>query len=135
MEARPSPAWNAGLVMSSSTTTYKHLERNPRSAYRQLFIKGTRIRARVLYGMYKSEEEPRTAEEIADDFNLPVEAVREAITYCDGKPEEVELDQQRENARAEASGTTDPEYKLHPAGRYRPLTTEQRAEIRRRFGG
>jgi uncharacterized protein (DUF433 family) len=119
----------------STSTTYKYLEPNPRSSYRQLFIKGTRLRARVLYGHYKSAEEPRTIEEIAADYNLPVEAVREAIAYCDSKPPEIELDQRREDALIEASGMNDPRYKLDPKGTYRHLTDEQRAEIRRRFGG
>jgi uncharacterized protein (DUF433 family) len=59
----------------STTTGYQFLAPNPRSSYKQLFVNGTRIRARILYGSYMSKEEPRTAEEIAEDYDVPVEAV------------------------------------------------------------
>ena len=61
---------------------------NPKSAYKQLFVKGTRIRAEVLYGMMVDGDppDPTTPEEIAADMNLPVEAVREAIAYCEADP-------------------------------------------------
>ena len=72
--------------MASVTTQWKFLERNPKSSYKQLFVKGTRLRARGLYGEYMSEEEPRTIEEIAADHNLPIDAVKEAIAYCESDP-------------------------------------------------
>jgi hypothetical protein len=45
-----------------TTTSWKHLAPNPKSAYKQLFVRGTRIRARIPYGMFMSEEEPMTPE-------------------------------------------------------------------------
>jgi uncharacterized protein (DUF433 family) len=77
-------------------TTWKHLAPNPKSAYKQLFIKGSRIRARVVYGMFMSDEEPMTPEQIAADFNLPLEAVQEAIAYCQSDPPEIKKDFERE---------------------------------------
>ena len=51
--------------MSEPTTTiWKHLAPNPKSKYKELFIKGRRIRATVLYGWHVCAE-PRSAEEIA----------------------------------------------------------------------
>ena len=73
----------------SISTTWHHLAPNPNSCYKQLFVKGTRVRARVLFGMYKSADEPMTPEQIAADFNLPLPAVREAIAYCEGNPPEI----------------------------------------------
>jgi len=64
-------------------TKWRHLAPKPGSAYRQLFIKDTRIMACILYGMYINEEEPRTPDDIAAAFHVPVEAVHEAIAYCD----------------------------------------------------
>jgi len=75
-----------------ATTQWKHLAPNPKSFYKQLFIKGTRIRARILYGMFMSAEEPRTPEQIAEDYGLPLEAVREAIAYCQSNPPEIRED-------------------------------------------
>lgn len=100
--------------MSTTSTTYVHLAPNPKSNYKQLFVKGTRIRARVLYGLHVCEE-PRTAEEIAADYNLPVEAVRESIAYCESNPPELLQDYARDEALREASGMNDPDYKYHPS--------------------
>src|SRR5439155_16721378 len=73
--------------MSEPTaTTWKYLERDPKSSLKQLSIRGRRIRARTLYGMFMSAEEPMTPEEIAADYNLPLEAVKEAIAYCQSDP-------------------------------------------------
>lgn len=57
--------------MASVSTQYKYLERNPKSNYKQLFVKGTRIFARTLYGQYMSDEEPRTLEEIGHSSLIP----------------------------------------------------------------
>src|SRR6266403_1260650 len=100
--------------MNPQSTTYAYLAPNPKSAYKQLFVKGTRIRARVLYGWYACEE-PMDQEEIARQFNLPVEAVREAIAYCESNPPELMEDYAREEALMEASGMNDPDYPRHPS--------------------
>jgi uncharacterized protein (DUF433 family) len=83
------------------TTDWKYLERDPKSSYKQLSIKGRRIRARTLYGRYMSEEEPRTVEVIAQDYSVPIEAVREAIAYCESDPPEIREDFAVEEALAE----------------------------------
>ena len=115
--------------MSSVSTHYKFLERNPKSNYKQLFVKGTKISARTLYGRYMSEEEPMTPEEIAEDYGLPIEAVREAIAYCDTDPVAIREDFAREEAIMEATGMNDPDYKYHL--KYRMITPQERARIHR----
>ena len=68
--------------MSTNTETqYKHLEPRPGSNYRQWFIKGRKIRAAVVYGIVNGDE-PRTPEEFAADFEVPLEAVLEALDYA-----------------------------------------------------
>lgn len=114
--------------MSATSTHYKYLAPNPKSSYRQLFVKGTRIRARVLYGLYVCDE-PMTIEEIAADLKLPPEAVKEAIAYCESNPPELRQDYAREEALADASGMNDPNYKFHPQPR--ALSTEEIAGIMR----
>jgi uncharacterized protein (DUF433 family) len=116
--------------MASVSTQYKYLERNPKSNYKQLFVKGTRLRARILYGAYMSEEEPRTIEQIAEDYHLPVEVVREAIAYCDTDPIEIREDFAREEAIMEATGMNDPDYKYSPSSR-KSLSPQERARIHR----
>ncbi len=100
--------------MSAASTNYQFLVPNPKSQYQSLFVKGTRIRARALYGDYANEEDPMTPEEIASDRGLPIAAVREAIAYCESNPPELEEDYRRENALAAAIGENDPDYKRTP---------------------
>jgi uncharacterized protein (DUF433 family) len=114
--------------MGSISTNYEHLAPNPRSAYKQLFVKGTRIRARVLYGWYACAE-PLTPEQIAAEYNLPVQAVREAIAYCESKPQELLEDYAREEALMEAAGMNDPGYKNRPSPKL--LSPQERARLRR----
>ncbi len=102
---------------NTQLTRWKYLAQKPGSHYRQLFVKGTRIAARVLYGYYTPGEDwpGQTLEEIAAGFNLPIEAVREAIAYCETNPPEIREDWLREEAIMEASGMNDPDYKYHPS--------------------
>ena len=111
----------------TTSTTWKHPAPNPKSKYKQLFIKGRRIRARTLYGAYMSAEEPRTPEEIAIDYDLPLEAVREAIAYCQSDPPEIREDFEREERIMEATGMNDPDYKY--GGKYRMVSPQERARL------
>lgn len=113
----------------STTTAYQFLAPNPKSSYKQLFVKGTRIRARILYGCFMSEEEPRTPQQIAKDYDVPVEAVKEAIAYCESNPPELLEDYRCEEALMEASGMNDPNYKFHPTPKR--LTAQEVARIER----
>jgi uncharacterized protein (DUF433 family) len=115
--------------MASVSTQWKFLERNPKSSYKQLFIKGRKIRARQLYGAYMSEEEPQTIEEIAADFDVPIEAVKEAIAYCESDPPEIRRDMAIEEAIMEATGMNDPDYKYHL--KYKMLSPQEVARIYR----
>ena len=54
--------------------------------------------ARILYGMVMREEEPMTPEQVAAAFSLPLEAVQEAIAYCQSDPPEIRQDWEREEA-------------------------------------
>ena len=115
--------------MATTQTKWKYLERDPKSSYRQLSIKGRRIKARTLYGQFMSAEEPRTIEQIAEDYQLPVEAVREAIAYCQSDPAELKQDYRYDDMIMEAAGMNDPSYKYNP--RPKPISPEERARIRR----
>ena len=117
---------------TSNQSPWKYLARKPGSNYRQLFIKGRNIAARTLYGYYTPGEDwpGQTAEELAADFNLPIEAVREAIAYCESNPPEIGQDWEMEEALMEATGMNDPNYKYHPYPKI--LSPEDRARITRR---
>jgi hypothetical protein len=82
-----------------SPTKWKYLGPKPGSTYRQLFITGRNIAARGIYGDFMSAEEPRTPEQIAADRELPIEAVLEAIAYCQTDPPEIQQDWDEEEAQ------------------------------------
>jgi uncharacterized protein (DUF433 family) len=93
----------------ATVLTYRFLEARPKSAYRQLFIKGTRIRAEIIYRAHVNPEEPRTPDQLAADYGLPLEAVREAIEYGRANPPELAADIAREEAIMDASGQSTPD--------------------------
>ena len=64
----------------ASEPVYQHLEYRPGSNYREMFIKGRRIRASVVDGTIHGPE-PCTPEEFARDYQVPLEAVHEALDY------------------------------------------------------
>ena len=107
----------------ATITTWKYLAPKPNSFYKQLFVNG-RTQARLLYGLYRNAEEPQSPEEIAAAYNLPLEAVREAIAYCEGNPPEIQEDFAAEDALLAA--------KQRAAAEGRLLTPQEMAELRRR---
>ena len=111
----------------SASIGWQYLAPNANCCYKQLFVKGTRIRARVLYGMFVSADEPMTLEEIASDFNVPLDAVKEAIAYCQSNPPEIAEDFQREERLMQASGMNDPDYKA--GGKFKVVPPEEVARI------
>src|SRR5437870_10299579 len=80
---------------------YVYLKPKRGSRYRQLFF--GRIRAEVLYRETVGQE-PLTPEEVAREYNLPVEAVLEAIDYCVKNQELLDQERAREEAWIRASG-------------------------------
>jgi uncharacterized protein (DUF433 family) len=77
--------------------TWKYLVRKPRSAYKQLFVKDRWVAARTLYGQTVGDD-ARTPEELARDYDLPFEAVKEAIAYCESNPPEIREDWEQEES-------------------------------------
>lgn len=111
----------------STDVTYQYLEPRSRSAYRQLFIKGTRIRAELIYRAHINAEEPMTPEQLAIDYGLPLPAIVEAIEYGRSNPPEVAADFAREEAIMAARGQLDPNYKYHPQSK--PLSPQEWARL------
>jgi uncharacterized protein (DUF433 family) len=113
--------------MSTNSKKYKYLARKPGSNYKQLFIKDRWVSARTLYGRHVNEEMPMTPEQIAEDYDLALDAVLEAIAYCESNPPEIVQDYAREEARMEATGMNDPNYD----GRPKLLTAQEIARLRK----
>jgi hypothetical protein len=62
-----------------------------------------RIRAEILYRETLGAE-PLTAEQVAKEYDLPVEAVLEAIHYCEHNRELLDAERSREQASIEVRG-------------------------------
>jgi uncharacterized protein (DUF433 family) len=88
---------------------YQYLESRPHSHYRQLWVKGRHIRAEVLYRCTVGVE-PRTPEEVAQDYDLPVAAVHEAIDYAIRYQEVLEAERAREASRMQQLGLDQPPF-------------------------
>ena len=58
---------------------------------------------------------------------MPLDAVREAIAYCQSDPPELREDHRKDDLLAEATGMNDPA--IEYSGRPRPLSTEERVRL------
>jgi len=113
--------------MAETPREWKYLERRPGSSYQQLCIKGKRIWAWTLYCEFMSEKESRTPEQLAEDWNVPLNAVEEAIAYCQSDPPELREDHRKDAILAEATGMNDSAYKYR--AKPRALSTEERVRL------
>jgi hypothetical protein len=92
--------------MSQTEKPYRHLEPRPGSNYRAFWLKGRRIRAATVWESVHGPD-PYTPEEFAENFQVPLEAVLEALDYVDLNPEIVEQDREGEAASLRARGLLD----------------------------
>ena len=88
-------------------TQYQHLEPRPGSNYRQLFLKGRRIRAAVVDEAVHGPD-PFTHEEFAEGYQVPLEAVVEALQYVAENRPLIEQERDHEAARLRARGLLGP---------------------------
>jgi uncharacterized protein (DUF433 family) len=65
----------------SETTNYAYLAPREGSRYEQYFFKGRNLRAETLYRATIGTD-PMTPEEVARDYDVPADAVLEAIHYA-----------------------------------------------------
>jgi hypothetical protein len=81
---------------------YQYLQPKRGSRYPQLAVSG-RIRAEILYRETLGPE-PLSPEQVAKEYNIPVEAVLEAIHYCEHNRALLDSERAREQATIEARG-------------------------------
>ena len=84
-----------------TTSEYKHLKPKRGSRYKQLFF--GRIRAEVLYRETVGTE-PLTPTDVAREYNVPLDAVLEAIDYCTKNKELLDAERAREEASIKKAG-------------------------------
>lgn len=86
----------------SNAVPYRYLRVKRGSNYRQLAVNG-RIRAEILYRQTVGPE-ALPPEQVAQEYSLPVEAVLEAIRYCEQNQEVLDADRAMEDASIKAHG-------------------------------
>jgi hypothetical protein len=86
----------------SESSPYKFLQPKRGSNYQQLVV-GGRIRAEILYRETVGPE-PLSPHQVADEYGIPVEAVRKAIDYCQRNQPLLDAGRAREQAVIEARG-------------------------------
>src|SRR5436305_153706 len=84
----------------NSASNYKYLEPRTGTRFQQLFVKGKKYSAEMLYRETVGED-PRTPEEVAHDFDVPLEAVLEAIDYSTRNVDLLNRERAEELARIE----------------------------------
>ncbi len=86
------------------THAWQYLEARPHSWRRQLYVKGRRLRAFSVWSDMSANQ--LTAEEIAQSRDLPLEAVRECIRYCEENRQLIEDECDQEEQWLRARGLT-----------------------------
>lgn len=90
------------MAINSSKTQWQYLEPRPDSWRKQLYLKGRKLRAHIVWSDMLVNE--MTPEEVADSKDLPLEAVYEAIEYCESHAELLKQEAQAERRFLEERG-------------------------------
>ncbi len=91
----------------TTVTQYQFLEPRPGSNYRQLFLKGRRIRAAVVYEAVHGPDS-YSPEEFAHNYGIPMEVVREALDYVANNLPLIKAERDREAADVRARSLDQP---------------------------
>ena len=86
-----------------TTTQWQYLESRPHPWRKQLYIKGKRIKASVIYSDIIINKE--TPSEAAENWDLPLTAIEEVIQYCQTH-QELLKQEAREERRIVLEGVT-----------------------------
>jgi uncharacterized protein (DUF433 family) len=89
---------------SQGDDTWQFLSPYPQSWRKQLYIKGRKLPASIVWGDMIVNE--MTPEESAEDWDLPLEAVQEAIQYCETHRELLDLEAEEERKYLQEQGAS-----------------------------
>jgi uncharacterized protein (DUF433 family) len=96
-----------GAMTTKPETQYQHLEPRPGSNYRSFFLKGRRIRAAIVDQAIHGPD-PFTPEEFAEEYQVPLEVVLEALEYVARNRPLIERERDEEAARLRVRGLLGP---------------------------
>ncbi|MGQ9809116.1 MAG: hypothetical protein ACUVSM_05800 [Armatimonadota bacterium] len=88
--------------METRQAEWKYLVARPHAWRRQLFVKGRRFSAFTVWMDMTAND--LTPEETAQNWDLPLEAVREIILYCEQNMDLLRMEAEEERHRLLASG-------------------------------
>ncbi|ACK64922.1 hypothetical protein PCC8801_0842 [Rippkaea orientalis PCC 8801] len=92
------------LSAQFTQTQWKYLEKRPHPWRKQLYLKGRRLKAFDLWANMMANE--MTPEEVADNWDVPLEAVRESIEYCETHQDLLKQEAEIERRHLEERGIT-----------------------------
>jgi uncharacterized protein (DUF433 family) len=90
------------MTTTETQTQWQYLEQRPHPWRQQLYIKGKRIKASVIYSDMVVNE--MTPAEAADNWELPLSAIAEVIEYCSTHQPLLKREAQEGRRRLEATG-------------------------------
>ena len=85
-----------------TTTQWQYLEKRPHPWRQQLYFKGKRLKAFDVWITMQVEQ--MTPSEAAEDWDLPLAAVQEAIEYCQNHQELLKQEAEEERRYLEERG-------------------------------
>ncbi len=86
------------------TSEWQYLVARPHPWRRQLYIKGRKLLASTVWRDMIANQ--MSAEEAADNWNLPLAAIHEAVSYCESHAELLKLEAEEERYRLEEQGVS-----------------------------
>jgi uncharacterized protein (DUF433 family) len=83
-------------------STWQYLVSRPHAWRRQLYIKGRRLLASTVWQDLLVNE--LSTEEAAENFDLPIAAINEIVSYCEANSKLIEMEAQEERYRLQERG-------------------------------
>ncbi len=90
------------MTVRHTKTQWQYIEPRPDSWRKQLYLKGTRIKASVIYSDMIVNE--MTEADALYNWDFPLEAIHEIIEYCQTHQELLQSEALEERRRLEAKG-------------------------------
>jgi uncharacterized protein (DUF433 family) len=92
------------LQGNAPAESWQFLVSRPHPWRKQLYIKGRKLLAATLWSDMTTNA--MTPEEVADNWDLPLAAIHEAIHYCETHPDLLRLEAEEERCRLQEKGVS-----------------------------
>lgn len=89
-------------AINDSSTQWQYLEKRSDSWRKQLFFRGKKLTAFSVYSDMMVNKD--TIEETAEGWELPIEAVKEAIEYCQNNQQLIQQEAEEERLYLQENG-------------------------------